>query len=968
MGIPAEQSPALNVENTFTAKQTFDEATPVTDASIKVIRHDVDPSSPEEGDIIITSDSHPTEDAGKIRQYSGGSWVNIGGGGGGTVVLDAEQTFTKEQTFSPDDANPAVTANGGDNAAGPAFSGIVATGGDATAGDNDGGIGVQGIGGLPSGGGVSGIGIYGVASGANPAIKGENFNGPAGLFLAGGGNTSIEVIGGDATIDGNSGGDGANIFGGGGLGTGSGGQGMEVSGGDSGEGATGDGGTGGVFMGGNSAATAGTGGDGILAYGGESNGGNGGVGLDVEGGEANSGNALGGIGARITGGTSAGDGPGAPGAIITAGNGGSNGLGGAGLIAQGGDAGGGDNNGGVGLIASGGAGNGTGVSGHGVIGIVDGEVLPPGLNTPIGVVGVGPTTYAGYGVYGTASGAGVCGTGVGAGSVGGLFKGTPTLSSSFVLNEHGVYGIAGPGTGLSPSVGVVGEATGKGPLGAAIGVLGIYELGADDSEATGIVGVGGTLGGTGGSFIGGGFPGAASNGGIGVDGLGGENSSAAGGIGVRGEGGPGDSGQNGGSGIEGYGGAGEGAGYGGLGGYFEGGGPNSPGLMGVSADKDPDLTEFREENIGVVGGGGTGVLGIGTELAGVEGIGADGDSGPGSCGVGGIGGGGDIDFDGGPGGWFNGGQAGASEGVTTGGQGVVGTGGDAVGGGAAGVGVVGYGGTGSVDGGVGVSGQGGTPNSGNHAGGIGGEFHGGAGLGTDQNGGYGVYVVGGTPTGTGGKGVGVYSVSAGGPYVEEVAYAGLAGFGTKYGVYAIASGSSAFGGYFKAYGVGSIGVEGISTSAAGIKGSSNTGPGVEAVTELKLTGTNASYASIKTISEEVTIGVGSGSGGVATSGNLAPAGALIFGVAARITDAPGGGATTVDIGITGAGNPNALIDVMATALDTIKVSAGGNDGTQLPLMNGSATTLTLTTDGDVTGNEMKVRVVVYYLQIVAPTS
>jgi len=125
---------------------------------------------------------------------------------------------------------------------------------------------------------------------------------------------------------------------------------------------------------------------------------------------------------------------------------------------------------------------------------------------------------------------------------------------------------------------------------------------------------------------------------------------------------------------------------------------------------------------------------------------------------------------------------------------------------------------------------------------------------------------------------------------------------------------------------------------------------------------------VRSIIEEVTIAVGTGSAGVNTVGNLAPAGSLILGVAVRVTQAPGGGATTVTVGVTGGGNPDSLLAAIATALGTTGVSPGGNDGTQLPIANGAATTLVLTTDSDVTVSDMKVRVAVFYIDLTAPTS
>jgi hypothetical protein len=123
------------------------------------------------------------------------------------------------------------------------------------------------------------------------------------------------------------------------------------------------------------------------------------------------------------------------------------------------------------------------------------------------------------------------------------------------------------------------------------------------------------------------------------------------------------------------------------------------------------------------------------------------------------------------------------------------------------------------------------------------------------------------------------------------------------------------------------------------------------------------------ISEEVTIAVGDGSDPVVTTtGNLAPANCLIKGIAFRVTDAPGGGATTLDIGITG-GDLDAYID--GASCDVLGETGDfyTNGSVSAPIINrGAATTLTLTTDADVTDDEMKVRVIVWYEDITAPTN
>jgi hypothetical protein len=134
-------------------------------------------------------------------------------------------------------------------------------------------------------------------------------------------------------------------------------------------------------------------------------------------------------------------------------------------------------------------------------------------------------------------------------------------------------------------------------------------------------------------------------------------------------------------------------------------------------------------------------------------------------------------------------------------------------------------------------------------------------------------------------------------------------------------------------------------------------------------GTSGAVFGIKYITELTTVAVGTGATPVVlTTGDLAPANSLILGAVARIIDAPGGGATTLDIGVTGSGNLDTLVDGMSTALNTTANTPSDGDGTQLPLLNGAATTLTLTTDGDVTGDDMIVRIGVFYFDFTAFTA
>lgn len=141
--------------------------------------------------------------------------------------------------------------------------------------------------------------------------------------------------------------------------------------------------------------------------------------------------------------------------------------------------------------------------------------------------------------------------------------------------------------------------------------------------------------------------------------------------------------------------------------------------------------------------------------------------------------------------------------------------------------------------------------------------------------------------------------------------------------------------------------------------------------DLKRYAANAAILSYETISEEVTIPVGSGNTPVVTSSsNLAPANSTIKAVAVRVTQAPGGGATVISVGRSSGGNTDEFIDDISTSLNTTGNSIANNDGVLAAedMWNVSADTFEITTDADVTGTDMKLRIVVWYEQITAPTS
>ena len=123
------------------------------------------------------------------------------------------------------------------------------------------------------------------------------------------------------------------------------------------------------------------------------------------------------------------------------------------------------------------------------------------------------------------------------------------------------------------------------------------------------------------------------------------------------------------------------------------------------------------------------------------------------------------------------------------------------------------------------------------------------------------------------------------------------------------------------------------------------------------------------IAEVLTIPIGQGAAGVVTAANLAPINSTIISCSCRVTQAPGGGATTIDIGRTGGGNLDEFIDGIGTALGTTGTFAANHDAATLgPILNGPAQTLTLTTDANVTIADMKVRIIVFYRQETPPTS
>lgn len=124
---------------------------------------------------------------------------------------------------------------------------------------------------------------------------------------------------------------------------------------------------------------------------------------------------------------------------------------------------------------------------------------------------------------------------------------------------------------------------------------------------------------------------------------------------------------------------------------------------------------------------------------------------------------------------------------------------------------------------------------------------------------------------------------------------------------------------------------------------------------------------LRRISEIVTIPVGSGAAGVASTSNLWPAG-LILSTGFKVVEAPGGGAATIDIGVTAGADQDRLIDGLSCdVINENGVSPQDGDGnTAYPAYNKTATTLTLTTNANVLVSRMRVLVETVYLEFNAP--
>jgi hypothetical protein len=159
-------------------------------------------------------------------------------------------------------------------------------------------------------------------------------------------------------------------------------------------------------------------------------------------------------------------------------------------------------------------------------------------------------------------------------------------------------------------------------------------------------------------------------------------------------------------------------------------------------------------------------------------------------------------------------------------------------------------------------------------------------------------------------------------------------------------------------------MSGITTYVDGVRNL-----GVAQAESLQLGAASEGLLSLQKIEEEVTIAVGSGADPVVTTtGNLAPANSYIVGGSFVVTQAPGGGAATLDIGVTGGGNLDGMIDGASCNLlgEYGRFYLKGDGSDAVPYLNTTAKTLTLTTDADVTTSDMKILVTVWYYTVTPP--
>lgn len=117
--------------------------------------------------------------------------------------------------------------------------------------------------------------------------------------------------------------------------------------------------------------------------------------------------------------------------------------------------------------------------------------------------------------------------------------------------------------------------------------------------------------------------------------------------------------------------------------------------------------------------------------------------------------------------------------------------------------------------------------------------------------------------------------------------------------------------------------------------------------------------------EEITVPVGQGAGGVWGAGAMNPQDTIILGVVTRITQAPGGGATLVSLGRSV--NIDEYLDDGTVGLGDTSNSAADGDGVNVgPFYCDDSRVMKVTTNANVTGSDMKIRVTTFYIRFFPP--
>lgn len=122
------------------------------------------------------------------------------------------------------------------------------------------------------------------------------------------------------------------------------------------------------------------------------------------------------------------------------------------------------------------------------------------------------------------------------------------------------------------------------------------------------------------------------------------------------------------------------------------------------------------------------------------------------------------------------------------------------------------------------------------------------------------------------------------------------------------------------------------------------------------------------LTEEIRIPVGQGAAGVLSVANLCRIDSIILGCVGRVTQAPGGGATLFDAGRNPIGPAEFAVDVAVALGTTFASPTDGDASNDGPVRSAADSKVKITTNANVTGSDMKVRVTVWYVKLYPPQS